>query len=97
MDTQDIDPTGMADTGTMHTHTHMAGTCMGPSRMGAGTGREIMRWLIATSVSTTGIMPGITPLGHITTRTMRTIGAITMVGVTTMDGDGVGGIGTVAG
>jgi hypothetical protein len=56
-----------------------------------------MRWLIATSVSTTGIMPGITPLGHITTRTMRTIGAITMVGVTTMDGDGVGGIGTVAG
>ena len=38
MGTQDIDPTGMEDTGTMDTHMHMAGTCMGPSRMGAGTG-----------------------------------------------------------
>jgi len=96
MDTVGTDPTGMEDMDTMDMHT--APTRIGPSRMGAmaDTGLEITRWHIATSASTTGIMSDITPRGRITTLTMGTIG-ITMVGATTMAGDGVAGIGTAAG
>jgi hypothetical protein len=107
MDTGGIDLTGMGGMGTGDTHT--AGMHTRPrvrAIIGAG---PITHSHIATSACTTGTLPGITPRGAITTRTMGMVGATTTVGVTTrvgatttvgditMAGDGAGGIGTEAG
>jgi hypothetical protein len=89
MDMQVIDRTAMAGTGTMD----MQATAMPerPTMVGEVTPMRIIAGF------TTGIMPGITRLGAIITLTITIIGATTTLGVITTDGDGVDGIGTVAG